>query len=176
MFKYSPQGKYIRHDEKFIIKLSVCFICFSFFLWCFMGIHENHIKKIDISNYELIGNAEGFLYGIDSARYINNPIDGDFFEINGWCIKRGVDCRPVSMHVVLQKGEECCIIPTVIEERVDITKGIKEGFDYDWSGFKAYFIYTNGFFDDLQAIKAYILYEVDESQYMIPIDFEIEEG
>ena len=168
------QGIIIKHDVGWIKKIMIILFGIVILCWIGMGIIEKNVRRIQVEDYEIVENTNEFEYGIDVARRTNDIVNGDLFEINGWCIIRGIETRPISMHVVIESNNEYFLLPTVVRKREDITAGMNDGVNYDWSGFSSSINNASKIFGDRTNNKIYILFETKDDIKLIPIDVTID--
>lgn len=130
-----------------IVSIGVIFIIIG-------GLYLKHYEVrnvlLDVSTCQYVSGDE-FKYCIDECSLENNG------NITGWLIKPGEDMNTVAIKVVFKQknGDKAYVIPTMMQERKDVSEAMLDGKKYDYSGFNVK-MYNVSKRLDIQG-KAYVL-------------------
>lgn len=94
---------------------------------------KNQLKTINIASFNLSenNNFSNINYWIESFLFQNNQV-----VINGWAYLKGKDAYSSKIRLVLiGDNKEAYEFPVEMGRRTDITESMKDGFNYDNSGF-----------------------------------------
>lgn len=126
------------HKKNFIVCFLVTLIVCCIVLCTFLQWNEKRIITVNVSEIPDANQKEGLTYSVEEASYVLDPYTGNVLTIKGWCIIRGLEPRPVAIHVLLMDTEtkKYFQLPTAIEKREDITAKFNDGINYDNCGYK----------------------------------------
>lgn len=92
----------------------------------------------NVNSVEIVGNSlpdqESFEFSVESvAKEKVGQGESDYLTMKGWIVKRGINADKSHATVVLrnQGTGEFFSVPTVMQDRLDVTQCFYDGYDYD---------------------------------------------
>ena len=136
------------------------------------------------------GSARTKAFHVKSARIVEDPSqDGEPFELcvesvektkvgqgesdhltmQGWIAERGIDADKSHITAVVrnQSTGEFFSIPTVMQNRTDVTRCLYDGCDYDNSGFKVNVRFDRNLQPDEYDYDIYLLLSTADGRYLV---------
>lgn len=174
MILHNINDEEIKNRRTIIIFLVVgTFLIISFS--ALMHLHENAIKQIDISDYNI--DNKDIRCVLDNSFY-KKEINGDSeLCISGWCVMNGVSIERVNMHVIVnsERDHKYYILPTYMQKREDVTAFMNDGCNYDNSGFGVNITNANKFDYENDKLDIFLLYEINGTKGLLSLNKSVEE-
>lgn len=135
-------------------------------------------------------NARTKAFSVNSARIVEDPSqDGkpfelcvesvekkkvgqgksDYLTMQGWIAERGIDADKSHITAVVRNKStgEFFSIPTVMQNRTDVTRCLYDGCDYDNSGFEVSVRYDRNLQPDAYDYDIYLLLSTEDGRYLV---------
>ena len=155
--------------EIIILLLLACYGLYAF--------RQNRANVFDASTIPIVSKDDGYDYSID---YVSKPKLGvkDYVEVKGWVVERGYASRNSDTIGVVLKNVDTgkyFTIPTIKNNRKDVTRQFYDGTEYDDSGFEAKVSFGKEFKADSSDYEIYIYVKNKNGKKLVNTDTKLNE-
>lgn len=156
--------------EKFVKRFMIVAVAIMALICLFLSRYEMRLEEIDVDEITVL--SDETVTNVDNAYYDCN---GKRLIINGWCIIKGKETNPVTMHVILKESDGNIFwkLPTAIVTRTDVTECVNDGINYDNSGYSVNADCRELDFSRNQ-YEILVLYESGDDKFLIPLNRVVE--
>lgn len=156
------------HTPKVIFSVFASGMLVIIVLCAFLSWNEMRIKEFVPQEVVELSVSDGVCVNLDTCTYEVKGYEADSIKISGYAIVPGRATELIDINVVLkdEQTDEYYILPTSIVLRTDVTEGINDGTNYDYSGFD---VDLNESLFDLEnnEYSVLVLYSVNNNTYLL---------
>ena len=151
------------------------FVVFSLVYYVFV-LNDTKIQKLEIDPITIVGksNINQYQYEIENLEWERDDtsFSKDLIKIKGWLVKKGEGTNSASIKIVFQDtvSKEYYLLPTLMEDRDDVTEKINDGQFYRYSGFSATVSYIDKLDNKNQDYALFALYQLNNKTILLPLN------
>ena len=119
--------------------------------WKLLGVLESGVRKVDITPYNENQEIE---YAIENLSWSEAGV-----TISGWCLMPGENIDYAEMYLVLEENGVYYQVPTMIEQRDNVTELFNDGYSYGYSGFYSLIDFQRFRIEENQDFNLYMIYK-----------------